>query len=154
MEEKSYRVGELAEKAGVTRRTIHYYIGRGLIPPPEGEGLGAVYSDEHLYRIMLIKKLQDSFLPLDEIRKRTAGMDLREIISSLEGNAEGTVPVMAFSESSAGYVANAPDVRSSTVYERMILGSGLELHFPADNRKARSMAEAIRKFAEKMMKEG
>ena len=26
-----YRVSELAEKAGVTKRTIHYYISKGLL---------------------------------------------------------------------------------------------------------------------------
>lgn len=148
MEETSYRVGELADKAGVTKRTIHYYIGRGLIPPPAGEGLGAVYSDEHLYRILLIKKLQDSFLPLDEIRKRTAGMNLQEVISSLEGNE----PSMLLSESCAGY--HVSEAGSSTSYERMFLGNGLELHFPSNDKKARDMAEAIGKYAEKMMKEG
>ena len=31
-----YKVSELAEKAGVTKRTIHYYISKGLLLPPEG----------------------------------------------------------------------------------------------------------------------
>lgn len=29
---EKYRIGELAEKAGVKKRTIHYYIGRDIIP--------------------------------------------------------------------------------------------------------------------------
>ena len=53
MASAEYRIGELAEKAGVTRRTIHYYIGRGLLPASQGSGLGTTYSDEHLYRICL-----------------------------------------------------------------------------------------------------
>ena len=144
----SYRIGELADKAGVTRRTIHYYIGRGLLPPPVGEGLGAVYTNEHLQRILLIKKLQDSFLPLDEIRKRTAGMTLSEVISSLEENG----PLVSLTESPA--VKNVSETRNSLVYERMIIENGIEIHFPSNDEKAKSMAEAIRKYAEKMMKEG
>ena len=43
-----YKVSELAEKAGVTKRTIHYYISKGLLLPPEGSGVNSVYNDEHL----------------------------------------------------------------------------------------------------------
>ena len=53
-----YKVSELAEKAGVTKRTIHYYISKGLLLPPEGSGVNSVYNDEHLNRILLIKKKQ------------------------------------------------------------------------------------------------
>lgn len=31
-----YKISELADKAGVTKRTIHYYISKGLLFPPEG----------------------------------------------------------------------------------------------------------------------
>ena len=31
MTDEVYRIGELAELAGVTRRTVHYYINKGLI---------------------------------------------------------------------------------------------------------------------------
>ena len=34
-----YKVSELAEKAGVTKRTIHYYISKGLLLPPDGNGV-------------------------------------------------------------------------------------------------------------------
>ena len=34
-----YKVSELASKAGVTKRTIHYYISKGLLMPPDGNGL-------------------------------------------------------------------------------------------------------------------
>lgn len=84
MEKNQYRIGELADKAKVTKRTIHYYMGRGLLPPPEGAGLGTTYSDEHLYRVLLIKKLQDSYLPLDEIKKRIANMDLGAVKACLD----------------------------------------------------------------------
>ena len=53
-----YKVSELADKAKVTKRTIHYYISKGLLMPPNGEGVNSVYTDEHLERLLLIKKLQ------------------------------------------------------------------------------------------------
>ena len=49
-----YKVSELADKAGVTKRTIHYYISKGLLLPPEGSGVNSLYNDEHLERILLM----------------------------------------------------------------------------------------------------
>ena len=43
-----YKVSELADKAGVTKRTIHYYISKGLLLPPEGSGVNSLYN-EYLY---------------------------------------------------------------------------------------------------------
>ena len=42
-----YKVSELADKAGVTKRTIHYYISKGLLLPPEGNGVNSLYNDEY-----------------------------------------------------------------------------------------------------------
>ena len=53
-----YRVSELAEKAGVTKRTIHYYISKGLLMPPNGEGINSTYDDRHLERL---KKKGETF---------------------------------------------------------------------------------------------
>ncbi|HEX2947591.1 MAG TPA: MerR family transcriptional regulator [Clostridia bacterium] len=165
MEENRYRISELAEKAGVSKRTIHYYMGRGLLPPSEGAGLGTTYSDEHLYRIILVKKLQDAYLPLDEIRKRISGMTLEEVLDSLKANGQA----MALSDPPAEYgvfreraaedmhEGDRPGKRiedKSIAYTRIYIGSGLELHFQSDNEKAREMAEVLYKYAQKMMKEG
>ena len=164
MDQNSYRIGELAEKSGVTKRTIHYYMGRGLLPPSEGAGLGTTYSDEHLYRIMLIKKLQDDYLPLDEIRKRISIMSLREVVKSLEGNDTGerlSEPSIQYGSSEDKVRENAPEGNHSKknaaggiTYERIDIGLGLELHFQSDNEKAREMAEVLYRYAQKMMKEG
>ena len=59
-----YKVSELASKAGVTKRTIHYYISKGLLMPPDGNGVNSSYNDSHLERILLIKKLQADYMPL------------------------------------------------------------------------------------------
>ena len=64
-----YKVSELAQKAGVTKRTIHYYVSKGLLLPPEGSGVNSLYNDEHLKRILLIKKLQAEYMPLNKIRE-------------------------------------------------------------------------------------
>jgi len=67
-----YLIGELAREAGVTRRTIRYYIELGLLPPPESSGRGAAYGPEHLERLETIKRLQEARISLDEIRDQLA----------------------------------------------------------------------------------
>ena len=60
---------ELADRAGVSIRTVRYYIQQGLLQEPAARGPGAHYTEEHLDRLLLIKRLQKEHLPLAEIRK-------------------------------------------------------------------------------------
>jgi DNA-binding transcriptional MerR regulator len=69
---ESLSIGELAERAGVSRRTVRYYVQLGLIPPPEGLGRGATYSRAHLEEIERVRRLQQSGLELDAIRSGAA----------------------------------------------------------------------------------
>ena len=64
-----YKISELAQKAQVTKRTIHYYISKGLLMPPEGNGVNSLYNDEHIKRLALIKNLQAKYMPLNKIRE-------------------------------------------------------------------------------------
>jgi DNA-binding transcriptional MerR regulator len=63
-------ISELAERAGVTPRTIRYYVAEGLLPAPSGRGQRRAYSTEHLARLDLIRELKAAYLPLHEIRRR------------------------------------------------------------------------------------
>ncbi len=62
------QIGELANRAGVSQRTIHYYESLGLLRPTEREGQGYRYYDHtalvRLHKINVLKKLG---LSLDEI---------------------------------------------------------------------------------------
>ena len=71
----TYTIGELAQAANVTTRTIRYYVAQGLLPPPHSGGRAASYGDEHLRRLELIKLLKQEFLPLNEIRALLDGLD-------------------------------------------------------------------------------
>jgi DNA-binding transcriptional MerR regulator len=84
-----YTVKELADRAGVSTRTVYYYVGEGLLPPPEGGGPATTYTDDHLARLRLIRRLKDEYLPLAEIRRRVAGLSSAEVIGLL---AEPTPP--------------------------------------------------------------
>ena len=63
------RIGDLAERAEVTPRTVRYYESVGLIPPGAREGNGQHrYSEETLARLRKIHQLKQLGLSLDEIR--------------------------------------------------------------------------------------
>ena len=72
-DEPLYSIGELAAQAGVTRRTVRFYVQRGLLPPPEGLGRSASYTGRHLARLLEIKAWQEQGVPLEEIRARVSG---------------------------------------------------------------------------------
>lgn len=67
-------IHELAERAGISVRTIRYYIDEGLLPQPTYQGKYSYYNQNFLDRLELIRRLKESYLPLREIR---------EIMSSL-----------------------------------------------------------------------
>ena len=66
---------ELAERAGLPRRTIRYYISLGLLDGPERAGRGAVYTRRHLERLENIRQL------------RRRGLTLREIAAALDSES-------------------------------------------------------------------
>jgi DNA-binding transcriptional MerR regulator len=62
------RIGEIAQKAGVTPRTIRYYENLGLLSPSEREGKGfRYYTETELARLRKIDALQALGLSLEEI---------------------------------------------------------------------------------------
>lgn len=67
---RSYSIGALAAAAGVSRRTVRFYVQRDLLPPPDGLGRGAQYTEAHLARLLQIKAWQEKGVPLHEIQGR------------------------------------------------------------------------------------
>ncbi len=51
-------VEQLAARVDMTVRTVRFYAGRGLIPPPRREGRNGYYGAGHLARLELVKELQ------------------------------------------------------------------------------------------------
>jgi DNA-binding transcriptional MerR regulator len=62
------RIGELAQKAGVTPRTIRYYENLGLLSPSERQGAGfRYYTETELAKLQKIDCLKSLGLTLEEI---------------------------------------------------------------------------------------
>ncbi len=77
-----FNIEVLAEKTETTRRTIRYYVQRGLIPKPEGGGRGHYYTDEHLERIKQIQRLSAQGVPLEVIKRLLSGSEETEVAKS------------------------------------------------------------------------
>ncbi|HWQ89980.1 MAG TPA: MerR family transcriptional regulator [Desulfitobacteriaceae bacterium] len=174
---QEYRISELAHEAGVTKRTIHYYIGRGLLPPPEGAGVGSTYGEEHLLKLLIIKKLQQKYLPLDKIRGLIANLNLEEVrkiardekvYASWIGSSELVSPKEDLSEAGiAQPEENLPweplaeqiqkmtrrlDNTEGRPYMRVELGLGIELHYPVKLfRENPDLINSIKKYCRKMI---
>lgn len=82
--ETAFSIDDLTARAGITVRTVRYYIGEGLLPPPLGAGPGTRYTREHLDRLLLIGALKDRYLPLREIRRQLQGMDAAGVHEAVE----------------------------------------------------------------------
>jgi DNA-binding transcriptional MerR regulator len=74
-DDERYAVTELADLAGVTPRTVRYYLSQGLLPAVGQSGPGSKYGTGHLARLRLIRRLQGEHLPLAEIRRRLDPLD-------------------------------------------------------------------------------
>ena len=68
-----YSIDELASLAGVTPRTVRYYIAEGLLDPPAGEKRGAHYVQRHVDQLVLIRRWTDAGHSLERIRQLRAG---------------------------------------------------------------------------------
>lgn len=79
-----WNLTELTQEAGVSVRTVRYYIAEGLLPPPDANGPRSFYTRGHLDRLRLIDRLKASYLPLKEIRRRLSTLDDADIHHLLE----------------------------------------------------------------------
>jgi DNA-binding transcriptional MerR regulator len=106
-----YAIGELADLGGVSRRTVRYYVQERLIPTPSGVGRGNHYGREHLDRLLQVKALQEAGRTLDEIRQ-----------------------VLGAKRSSPSTLAKPVDPLPRSVWRRIPLAGGVELHVAGDVR--------------------
>lgn len=71
--DETYGIQELAERGGVSRRTVRYYVQQGLLPAAAGTGRGEHYTKAHLERLIRIRQLQEEGVALADIASRLDG---------------------------------------------------------------------------------
>ena len=79
-DENAYRIGEVAERVGVTTRTIRYYEELGLLGCDSGRPKGAhrLYSDADVVRLQELIRLRDLLgLSLEELVELAEAEDAR-----------------------------------------------------------------------------
>ena len=81
-DEARYQIGEVADRTGVTQRTLRFYEEKGLLKPAERmEGGFRLYSEQDIEHIELIKRLQSLLnLSLAEIKEM---VDAEELIAQM-----------------------------------------------------------------------
>jgi DNA-binding transcriptional MerR regulator len=175
-------IKDLCAKTAVTPRTVHFYIQQGLLPPPEGAGRGARYTEAHLARLQLIRRLQKEHLPLNEIRRRLEALSDEQVVQALAG---GTPSPAGTKQSALDYIQSVtaragtrrrasthtprptldavasltPEgaTRSSTQHshwDRIVLNDDVELHIRRPlSRDRNRFVEKLLAFARQMTKE-
>jgi DNA-binding transcriptional MerR regulator len=120
-----YSIGELAELTAVSRRTIRFYVQRGLLSSPLGAGRGHYYTQDHLDRLRRIRDLQDADYSLEAIAAR------------LDGEAPGASPATGI-----------PTAEIPALWLRLPVAPGVELHvaggcFRVSPARLRRLAQAV-----------
>jgi len=68
-----FTIDEICALVEMNKRTVRYYIQRGLVDRPEGVGKGASYSHVHLEQLLTIRKWKAAGLSLERIEDILAG---------------------------------------------------------------------------------
>jgi DNA-binding transcriptional MerR regulator len=119
---KEMTLRELAAEAGVSERTIRFYISRGLVDPPLRGGRGAAYGEKHKARLEAIRALQAKGLMLAEIGHALAFEDAAKVRPGGFRCVTGELRKMTWFEpdgsmdkSEISLMAEAPDVERAPV---------------------------------------
>ena len=162
-DEPRHDIAELATLGGVSRRTVRYYVQRGLLPAPTGTGRGKHYTQAHVERLVFVRQQQEAGIPLDRI---AAALGLGEPAPTApavpnapapDGAQRGRPPepagppdsragagVGTSSGSTRGAAGNAPVLSRWT---RIVVDQGIELHLSGplpDEARLRAAVAALR----------
>lgn len=141
-------ITDLCAATGVSRRTVHYYIGLGLLPRPAGRGGGARYGESHVETLRAIARMKAARVKLDE---------MRDILERRDPKWVYPASTSAVAEGGGGW-ADLP-VRQkppSTVWSLVTLEDGaLELKVNAKaSAEARARADAIIEYHRSLLEPG
>ncbi len=67
-DDKKFTIDEISALVEMNKRTVRYYIQKGLVDSPEGTGKGAFYSRTQLEQLLAIRKWKDAGLSLERIQ--------------------------------------------------------------------------------------
>ena len=129
---------ELADRVGLTRRAVRFYVQRGLLPPPLGLGRGRHYDQHHLRVLRRIQELQSAGYSLDAIGKILAGQD----VPTLAEDVAAGPPRLA---------ASRRTELAAELWTRLRLAPGVELHFDASEHPSTEQLVQIRRAVRRIL---
>lgn len=152
MPESKFRLGELADMAGIAKKTIHYYINIGVLPAPKKvHGRLSLYDSNHVKLVSLVQRLQaDKKLPLSFIAQlfKQGGYDadtleLGLIANSYEKMIDGTSLLGEQSETNIKELSPTHEVSTGTQKKLVSLGisSSMTATLAADEQKIGGLIE-------------
>ncbi|MET7455536.1 MerR family transcriptional regulator [Streptomyces sp. NPDC005574] len=112
--EVAWSIGELAERAGATVKTVRFYSDRGLLPETSRSSGGhRRYGPEALERLRLIRSLRILGLPLPEVRRvledeGAAGRVLEDAVSVRLRELGGELKALRWREAALRLVRECP----------------------------------------------
>jgi DNA-binding transcriptional MerR regulator len=120
-----YAIGDLADLAGVSRRTVRYYVQEGLLPAPLGLGRGSHYGPAHLEQLLKVKAMQEAGRTLDEIKQALSGKGGANNLPSRSSHRQ-------WERAKAGdQAAESGGLPERSVWRRIGVAPGVELHVSA-----------------------
>ena len=72
---QTYTLDQLADLAGVNRRTVRYYIQLGLVDSPEGQTRAAHYTWQHLKQLLEVRGYTEQGFSLERTAELMRGDD-------------------------------------------------------------------------------
>lgn len=128
---KKFTIDEICALVEMNKRTVRYYIQKGLVDRPEGVGKGAYYSHTQLEQLLAIRKWKAAGLSLDRIQDiltgEKQGVTGDQLLPPPLHRKQGTVEV----------------------WSHMHVGDGIELHI--EPKRAGLSPEQVRSLFKEIM---
>lgn len=81
--ERTFQIGEAAERAELSLRSVRYYEEMGLVAPEARTAGGfRLYTDEHVHRLQLIRRMKPLGFKLNEMRELLDARDAVHVDAS------------------------------------------------------------------------
>jgi DNA-binding transcriptional MerR regulator len=144
---------ELADRVGLTRRALRFYVQRGLLPPPLGLGRGRHYDQRHLDVVRRIQELQAAGHSLDAIGRILAGGQVEE--EPAAGGSSDIVPPsvsMSAAPSTPSSALRRRTALAAELWTRLQLLPGVELHFDATEHPSADQLLKIRQAVRRILR--
>lgn len=102
--ERTFQIGEAAERAELSLRSVRYYEEMGLVAPESRTAGGfRLYTDEHVHRLQLIRRMKPLGFTLQQMREL---LDARDAIRRDPGDAAARERLAGFARDAAERAAD------------------------------------------------